>query len=123
MKKKNLNDVSIVFAIIAMIISISNLFGASIPRDIIYLICMISLICNWAHAMRQYKKYLDIYLLKSKEVLDLEWSYREMGRYIKGLHIAELNDLEIRIENELNDIKVKKEWYAKKLGIKDGIEQ
>lgn len=123
MKKKNLNDISIVFAIIAMIISILNLFGASIPRDIIYALCIVSLLCNWAHAMRQYKKYSDLYLLKSREVLDLEWSYQEMGRYIDRLKVPELNDLDLRIENELNDIKVKKEWYAKNLGIKDGIEQ
>lgn len=70
MKKKNLNDVSIAFSIIAMIIAISNLFGASIPRDIIYLLCMISLICNWAHAMRRYKKYSDLFLLKQREVLE-----------------------------------------------------
>lgn len=123
MKKKNLNDVSIVFAIIAMIIAVSNLFGASIPRDIIYALYIVSLICNWAHAMRQYKKYSDLYLLKSREVLDLKWSYQEMGRYIDRLKVPELNDLDLRIKNELNDIKVKKEWYAKNLGIKDGIEQ
>lgn len=119
MKKKNLNDVSIVFAIIAMIISVSNLFGASIPRDIIYALCIVSLICNWAHAMRQYKKYSDLYLLKSREVLDLEWSYREMGRYIDRLKVPELNDLDLRIENELNDIKIRKKNFAEQLGIKE----
>lgn len=119
MKKKNLNDISIAFSIIAMIIAISNLFGASIPRDIIYLLCMISLICNWAHAMRRYKKYSDFFLLKQREVLDLEWSYREMGRYIEGFHVPELYDLDARIENEFNDIKIRKKNYAEQLGIKE----
>ena len=119
MKKKNLNDVSIVFSIIAMIIAISNLFGASIPRDIIYLFCMISLICNWAHVMRRYKKYSDLFLLKQREVLDLVWSYREMGRYIEKFHVPELYDLDIRIENEFNDIKIRKKNYAEQLGIKE----
>ena len=119
MKKKNLNDVSIVLAIIAMIIAVSNLFGASIPKDIIYALCLVSMICNWAHAMRRYKKYSDLFLLKQREVLDLVWSYREMGRYIEGFHVPELHDLDARIEIELNDIKIRKKNYAEQLGIKE----
>lgn len=69
--------------------------------------------------MRQYKKYSDLYLLKSREVLDLEWSYREMGRYIDRLKVPELNDLDLRIENELNDIKIRKKNFAEQLGIKE----
>ena len=70
----------------------------------------------------RYKYYSDLYLLKWREVLDLECSYRGMARYISDLKIEELNDLNLRIENEFKDIKEKKELYAKYLGIKDGIE-
>lgn len=121
MKKINLNDVGMAFSIMAMIIALSKIFGISIPRDILYLFWILSLICNWAHALMQYKHYSDLYLLKWREVIDLECSYREMGRYISDFKIEELNDLNLRIENEFKDIKVKKEWYAKELGIKDGI--
>lgn len=119
MKKKNLNDVSFACSIILIIIVILKLFGASIPRDIIYLFCMISVICNWAHAMRQYKKYSNLYLLKQIEVLDLIWSYRDMGKYIEQFHVPELHDLDARIEIELNDIKIRKKNYAEHLGIKE----
>lgn len=121
MKKINLSYVGMAFSIMALIIASSKIFGISIPIDIVYWFCILSLICNWAHALMQYKHYSDLYLLKWKEVMDLEYSYRGMGRYISDLKIEELNDLNLRIENEFKDIKVKKESYAKKLGINKGI--
>lgn len=40
------------------------------------------------------------------------------GKYIEYQNIPELDDINIRISNELNDIEIKKEDYAKRLGIK-----
>lgn len=123
MKKINLNDIGLMISVVAGILAILNIFWIDIPRDIIYVLCFFGVTCNWAHAMRQYKKYSDLYLLKQREVLDLVWSYREMGSYIDRFQVPELHDLDARIEIELNDIKIRKKNFAEQLGIKDGIEQ
>lgn len=41
-----------------------------------------------------------------------------MGRYIEHMNLPELDDINTRISNELNDIEIKRELYAEKLGIK-----
>lgn len=45
--------------------------------------------------------------LKDCEIIELKYSYRGMGRYIDGLDIKQLKDIELRIENELRDIECK----------------
>ena len=119
MKKINLNDIGLMLSVIALILAILNIFWIDIPRDIIYVLCLFGLICNWAHVLRQYSKYSNLYLLAKQESLDLLWSYREMGRYIDKMNIPELHDLDLRIENELQDVKVKKEALAERLGVKE----
>lgn len=63
-------------------------------------------------------------LQKEKFLLDyeidqLKWSYIEMGKYIDKFNLTELSDLSWRIENELKDIEIRKNNYAKCLGIKE----
>ena len=118
MKKFNLNDIGLILSTTALILAIANSW-LNIPRDFIYLICLASITCNWAHATKRSQKYSNLYLLKQNEVLDLLWSYREMGRYINRFKIPELEDLDLRIENEIQDVKVKKERFAENLGIKE----
>lgn len=118
MKKFNLNDIGIIFSTTAFILAIANIW-LNIPRDFIYLICLASITCHWAHATKRWLKYSNLYLLKQNEVLDLLWSYREMGRYINRFKIPELNDIDLRIENEIKDVKVRKERFAENLGIKE----
>ena len=118
MKKINLNDLGLILSVTAFILAILNIFVTDIPRDIIYVICLLGLTCNWAHAFRQYLKYSNLYLLAKQESLDLLWSYREMGRYIDKQNIPELHDLDLRIENEIQDVKVRKEALAERLGVK-----
>lgn len=119
MKKINLNDASLILSVIAFILAILNIFGTDIPRDIIYVICLLGLTCNWAYALGKYSKYSNLYLLAKQESLDLLWSYREMGRYIEKFEIEELHDLDLRIENEIQDVKVRKEALAERLGVKE----
>lgn len=118
MKKFNLNDIGLILSITAFILAIANLW-LNLPRDFIYLICLASIICNWAYAIKRYQKYSNLYLLEQREVLDLLWSYRDMGRYINNFKIPELYDLDLRIENEIQDVKVRKEHFAENLGIKE----
>lgn len=119
MKKISLNDIGFILSVIAVILAILNIVGKDIPRDIIYVLCLLGLTCNWAHVLRQYSKYSNLYLLAKQESLDLLWSYREMGRYIDNLNIPELHDLDLRIENEIRDVKVRKEALAERLGVKE----
>ena len=119
MKKINLNDIGLILSVIAFILAALNVFWIDIPRDFIYLICLASIICSWDYASKRYQKYSNLYLLEQREVLDLLWSYRDMGRYIHRLKIPELEDLDLRIENEIQDVKVKKEQFAENLGIKE----
>ena len=121
MKKFNLNDIGVFFLMMACILAIANIW-LNIPRDFIYLICLASITCNWAHATKRWLKYSNLYLLKQEEVLDILWSYRDMGRYIKGFKIPELNDIDLRIENEIKDVKVRKERFAENLGIKEDVQ-
>lgn len=56
--------------------------------------------------------------VKDYEIDSLKWSYREMGRYINRLQIDELSDIDLRIENELKDIEVKKQNFKEMFDIK-----
>lgn len=102
----------------AFILAIANSW-LNIPRDFIYLICLASITCNWDYATKRWQKYSNLYLLKQNEVLDLLWSYRDMGEYIDQFKIPELHDIDLRIENEIKDVKVKKGRFAENLGIKE----
>ena len=119
MKKINLNDIGLILSVIACILAALNVFWIDIPRDFIYLICLVSIICNWAYAFKRYQKYSNLYLLEQREVLDLLWSYRDMGKYINRFKIPELHDIDLRIENEIMDVKVRKKRLAENLGIKE----
>jgi hypothetical protein len=45
--------------------------------------------------------------LKDYEIIELRYSYRRMGTYIDSFNIEQLEDIELRIENELRDIECK----------------
>lgn len=49
--------------------------------------------------------------IKDYEIEELKYSYRQMGKYVKSFDIPELADIETRIENELRDIEVRKNWF------------
>jgi hypothetical protein len=59
------------------------------------------------------EKYISDY-----EISELIYSYCQMGKYIKDKDIPELEDIQVRIENELNDIEIRvknrEEWINKK---------
>lgn len=52
------------------------------------------------------------------EISELIYSYRQMGEYIKDKDIPELEDIQVRIENELSDIAIRvkhrADWINKK---------
>ena len=56
-------------------------------------------------------------LVKDYEINELKYSYIQMGKYVDEFEFRELSDIELRIENELRDIEIKKKDYAEMLGI------
>lgn len=57
------------------------------------------------------KKDKEKQRIKDYEIEELKYSYRLMGKYVKSFDIPELADIETRIENELRDIEVRKNWF------------
>lgn len=122
LKNKNVKiktKIALVISLIAAICAVINLFlGDENLRIIIWAL----VICVWAIdylvICEDVNKDEKENILLRYEVDLLRWSYRGMGRYIDHMNLPELEDIDTRISNELNDIEIKKEDYAKRLGIK-----
>lgn len=122
LKNKNVKiktKIAIVISLIAAICAVINLF---VNDENLRIIIWALIICVWAidylvicEDINQDEKEN---ILLRYEVDLLRWSYRGMGRYIDHMNLPELEDIDIRISNELNDIEIKKEDYAERLGIK-----
>lgn len=119
------NKMAILFSILAGIFCVlSIIYKSENLMTATYVYVVISLIANIQSINIQRKNYVNLYLLKYRENLDLRWSYEAMGRYIKQLNeekikSPELDDIEFRIQNELRDISIKTEHYAKQIGVSD----
>lgn len=112
------NKIALICSIIAFILAIYNIFEKSeVVRAGIYVFVIICLIANFMSVCQQRDKFSKLYILKHREVMDLRWSYEQMGRYVKRMELPELSDIEIRIANELRDISVKQEYVAEQIGI------
>lgn len=122
LKNKNVKiktKIALVISLIAAICSVINLFlGNENLRIIIWAL----VICVWAIdylvICEDVNKDEKENILLRYEVDLLRWSYRSMGKYIEYRNLPELDDIDIRIKNELRDIEIKKEDYAERLGIK-----
>lgn len=121
-KNKNIKlktKIGLTISVIAFFIAIANIFfNNEIVRIMIWCMCIcvfaLSIISDFEEIIRLQKENI----LKAYEIDCLRWSYRSMGKYIEYQNLPELDDINTRISNELNDIKIKKEDYAKRLGIK-----
>lgn len=122
LKNKNVKiktKIALVLLLIAAICAVINLFlGDENLRIIIWAL----VICVWAIdylvICEDVNKYEKENILLGYEVDLLRWSYRSMGKYIDYMNLPELEDIDTRISNELNDIEIKKEDYAERLGLK-----
>lgn len=121
-KNKNIKlktKIVITISRLALFIAIANLFfNNEIVREIIWLICILAFILTILSDSEDINRLQKENILKAYEIDCLRWSYRCMGKYIEYQNIPELDDINIRISNELNDIEIKKEDCAKRLGIK-----
>lgn len=122
LKNKNVKiktKIALVISLIAAICAVVNLF---FNDENLRIIIWALVICVWAIdylvICEDINKDEKENILLRYEVHLLRWSYRDMGKYIEYQNISELDDINIRISNELNDIEIKKEDYANRLGIK-----
>ena len=109
------NKVAIALSFLAVFVCTVNLFlSIEILRTITLMLVIASMGMNFTSVCYQRNKWLDYYHLKYFECQLLKWSYQDMASYINSFKIPELNDLPTRIENELNDIAIRKNEYAMK---------
>ena len=121
-KNKNIKlktKIGLTISILAFFIAIANIFiGNEIVRLMIWTMCIIVFALSGLSSVENIERLQKENILKAYEIDCLRWSYRGMGRYIDHMNLPELDDIDTRISNELNDIEIKKEDYAEKLGIK-----
>lgn len=122
LKNKNVRlktKLALVISIIAAICAVINLF---VDNEDLRIIIWALIVCVWAInyliICEDIEKNEKENILFRYEIDLLRWSYRGMGKYIEHMNLLELEDINIRISNELNDIEIKKEDYAEKLGLK-----
>ena len=80
---------------------------------------VVALIFKTFWACKIAEKSLNRIILDEYEIDQLRYSYIEMGKYVKDFKFFELADIDLRIENELRDIEVRKKWFAERHGIKE----
>lgn len=121
-KNKNIKlktKIGLTISVVAFFIAILNLFISNeIVRLIIWTMCICVFALSGWSSIEDIDKLRRENLLQAYEIDCLRWSYRGMGKYIEHMNLPELDDINTRISNELSDIEIKKEDYAKRLGIK-----
>ena len=121
-KNKNIKlktKIGLTISILAFFIAIANVFiNNEIVRIIIWIMCVFVFALTILSDIEDIQRLQKENILKAYEIDCLRWSYRGMGRYIDHMNLPELEDIDTRISNELNDIEIKKEHYAENLGIK-----
>lgn len=114
------SNLAVICAVVGFIIAVLNLifFNSELLRDIVWILIFVVMGLDYLLLLKWHIREQNENLLLRYENIILEDSYIQMGEYIKHLNIPELNDIEFRIQNELRDIEIKKQWQAEKLGIK-----
>ena len=117
---KNLKILGITCIIASVIILIAGLFYVNdISAAVGFDFAALGYILISIGKTREANKLKKEKWILEYEIDQLKWSYIEMGKYIDKFNLPELSDLSWRIENELRDIEIKKNNYAKHLGIKE----
>lgn len=113
---------SLILSLGAVAVSIFGIITLNKTATVIaWMFLFSSMVCNWMQESSEKRKYQMKWLLSEKENCDLRWSYIEMGDYIDRMNIPELSDIKLRIDNELNDVEIRKKWFAESHGIKEAM--
>ena len=106
-------------SVLAMIIAIINIFfQVENLRTVILTLAVIVFLMNFWNILTDNFNLMNENLMLKYEIDELRYSYIQMGQYVDKFEIPELHDMDLRIETELNDIEVKKSWFAESHGIK-----
>ena len=122
MKRKIRNEhlVELVFSLTAMVLAIVNLFLLNnCLRALVWSLIIVAFGLNIIGLLKRCEALFDENTILLYEISELQYSYKQMGRYIDNFEHADLFDIELRIINELNDIEIRKKHYAESLGIKE----
>lgn len=121
-KRNLLSHIVMALSGASFIISIINLifFQNEFLRETVWVLVFFVFVLDFLILFKMNDKEFKENQLLYYEILILKDSYIHMGEYIERQNIPELNDIGLRIENELRDIEIKKGWYAENLGIKKG---
>lgn len=107
--------IAVVISIIATIAAVSNIFlQIEIVRIFIWAAVVIVFALDFLSIAESNIKLIQEKQLLAYELDQLQWSYKEMGRYISRMDIPELADIETRIDNELRDIEIRKGYYSER---------
>ena len=118
-KIKLKTKIGLTISILAFFLAIANMFiNNDIVRVTIWTMCVCVFALTICSDLEDINRLQKENILKAYEIDCLRWSYRGMGKYIEHMNLPELDDINTRISNELNDIEIKKEHYAERLGIK-----
>lgn len=113
------SKVALILSGIALIVATINIFAPNeIRRTTVWVVVILVWVLDYMIIFQQYEKICKKLEVAQYEIENIKWSYRGMGRYIDHMNLPELDDIDIRIKNELRDIEIKKEDYAERLGIK-----
>ena len=121
MKKKirTKHIVAMIFSLTAMGVAITNLFWPNdYLRSLVWVLLIVSIGLNIIGLLDRCEELIDENLLLAYEISELIYSYKQMGKYVESLEHDDLFDIDLRIENELNDIEVRKKWFAESHGLK-----
>ena len=119
-RKMNIKSkVALILSGIALIVATINIFAPNeIRRTTVWVLVILVWVLDYMIILQQYEKICKKLEVAQYEIGNLKGSYISMGRYIDDMNLPELDDIDIRIKNELRDIEIKKEDYAERLGIK-----
>lgn len=98
----------LLFFIAAIVAVIGIYYQKDNLKDVVFDLMLLAFFIkteNQAHNQNELQKELE--LVKFENTL-LRWSYQDMGQYIDKMNIPELSDINLRIDNELRDIEIKK---------------
>lgn len=119
---KILKTIGIICIAVSMLILIANLiYGNENIAVVGFYVAAVGYVLISLSKVRETHKQRTEEVILNYTIIELIYSYREMGKYIMNQDIPELRDIEGRIENELNDIAIrvkhKEEWIDKMKGI------
>lgn len=121
MKNKThwISKLAVTLSVVCIVVSVLNLIflNSDFLRGTILSVIFVVMGCLYFGLFLEHNDMFKKSLVKDYEINELKYSYIQMGKYVDEFEFRELSDIELRIENELRDIEIKKKDYAEMLGI------